>query len=46
MKSFVSAVFHNSKVQFTIPKGAKLLPVADPTHVFDNEHILLNCSIL
>ena len=38
--------FPNSKVQFTIPKGDKLLPVADLTCVFDNEHILFTCNVL
>ena len=42
MKSLVNTVFSNSKVQFTFPKGDKLLPGADLTYVFDNEHMLLN----
>ena len=46
MKSLVNAVFPNSKVQSTIPKGDKLLPVADLTCVFDNKHILFNCNVL
>ena len=31
MKSLVNTIFPNSKVQSTIPKGDKLLPVADLT---------------
>ena len=46
MKSFVNAVFPNSKVQFMIPKGDKLLPVADLTCVLVNECILFNCNHL
>ena len=44
MKSLVNAVFPNSKVQSTIPKGDKLLPVADLTWIFDNKQILFKCN--
>ena len=37
MKSLVNAVFPSSKVQSTILKGDKLLPVADLTQIFDNK---------
>ena len=44
MQSLVNVIFPNSKVQSTIPKGDKLLPVADLTWIFDNKLILFKCS--
>ena len=46
MKSLTKVVFPSFKVQLTIPKGDKLLPVADLTHVLTTDHILFRCSVL
>ena len=37
IKSLLNLAFSNSNVQSTIPKGAKLLPVADLTWMFSNK---------
>ena len=46
MKSLTKVVFPSFKVQLTIPKGDKLLPVADLMCVLITEHILSKISVL
>ena len=46
MKSLTKVVFPSFRGQLTIPKGDKLLPVADLTCVLTTEHILSKCRVL
>ena len=46
MKSQLNVVSPNTKVQFTIPMGARLLSVAYLTLTFCNKWIFVNCNFL